>query len=161
MRTTVEALPGIRQQHDGETLALVHGVFDILHPGHVRHLMVAKQLADVVAVALWCDENVASRKGFGRPVNTFVERAEVVDALKPVDYVFVVQGVGPSDELMKPVIAALEPDHYVLNGNNKLFTDVMGFSHGSGRYTALVHDISYQHKSNSTTQIVEKIKTNA
>ena len=58
-----QAAAGLRQQ--GKSLVLCHGDFDLLHPGHIRHLEAAKRHGDVLAVALTADEHV--EKGPGRP----------------------------------------------------------------------------------------------
>ncbi len=69
----------------GLSVALAHGVFDLLHMGHVRHLEAARAEADVLVVTLTADRHV--NKGPGRPVFTELMRAEMVAALECVDYV--------------------------------------------------------------------------
>jgi len=53
-------------QADGSTLALCHGVFDLLHPGHIQHFKVARKLAEVLIVSITAD--VFVNKGPGRPI---------------------------------------------------------------------------------------------
>jgi rfaE bifunctional protein nucleotidyltransferase chain/domain len=74
-----------RLRAEGKTVAHCHGVFDVLHVGHVRHLKAAKQLGDVLVVSLTADRFV--NKGPGRPAFNQILRAEMVGALDVVDYV--------------------------------------------------------------------------
>jgi cytidyltransferase-like protein len=151
-------LRSIREIHSSETICLAHGVYDIIHPGHIDHLALAKQLGNVVAVALWSDENVRMRKGATRPIIAAPDRLKIVDALKSVDYVFEVGGIGWADDLMAPVVDSLEPDYYLLNGRHALFNGAAHIEHACGRNTSLVYDLGYEHKINSTTQIVHRIR---
>jgi len=69
----------------GLTVALCHGVFDLLHPGHLQHFRVAKSLVDVLVVSVTADSYV--NKGPGRPVFTHDIRAQSLAAIQDVDYV--------------------------------------------------------------------------
>jgi len=69
----------------GSTVALCHGVFDLLHPGHLQHFRVAKSLADILVVSVTADLYV--NKGPGRPVFTHDVRAQSSAAIQDVDYV--------------------------------------------------------------------------
>lgn len=71
----------------GSRVVLANGCFDLLHVGHLRYLTAAKALGDVLVVAINTDASVARLKGPSRPLVPFVERAELVAALAPVDYV--------------------------------------------------------------------------
>ncbi len=73
----------------GQRIVLTNGCFDVLHSGHTRYLNQAKQLGDVLVVALNSDDSVRRLKGPGRPINTVADRAAVVAALSCVDYVTV------------------------------------------------------------------------
>lgn len=73
----------------GRTLAFANGVFDLLHVGHVRYLQAAAAEADRLLVAVNGDRSVRRLKGEGRPVLDEASRAEVVAALRGVDYVVV------------------------------------------------------------------------
>ena len=72
----------------GRTIAFANGCFDLLHVGHVRYLQAAAAEADRLIVAVNDDEG-ASRKGPGRPILKAADRAEMVAALRGVDYVVV------------------------------------------------------------------------
>ncbi len=89
----------------GRTVALANGHFDLLHVGHLRYLRGAAATADVLVVALNDDESVARLKGPGRPVVPAAERAELLAALEPVDYVTLFAGDSPA-----PLLARLRPD---------------------------------------------------
>jgi len=71
------------------TIALANGCFDVLHVGHVRYLESAKAEADRLVVAINGDESVRALKGPRRPILPAADRAELVGALRAVDYVVV------------------------------------------------------------------------
>jgi rfaE bifunctional protein nucleotidyltransferase chain/domain len=89
----------------GGRIAFTNGVFDVLHPGHVRYLAEARVLADVLIVGLNSDRSVRAIKGPGRPVNGERDRAEVLLSLASVD-----AAVMFDDETPDTVIAFLQPD---------------------------------------------------
>jgi len=71
----------------GRTIAFANGCFDLLHVGHVRYLESAAAEADVLVVAVNGDRSVRELKGPGRPILPAADRAELVAALRVVDYV--------------------------------------------------------------------------
>jgi len=89
----------------GRTIALANGVFDLLHVGHIRYLQGATAEADVLVVAVNDDESVRMLKGDGRPVMNQADRAELVAALRGVDYVVLFSGRTVADVLLR-----LRPD---------------------------------------------------
>ena len=89
----------------GRTIAFANGCFDLLHVGHVRYLEAAARQADVLVVALNDDAAVAQLKGKGRPIMTAADRAELVAALRCVDYVVVFP-----EPTVGPLLLALQPD---------------------------------------------------
>ena len=89
----------------GKTVALANGVFDLLHVGHVRYLEGAKAEADVLIVAINNDESVRLLKGEGRPVMKEADRAELIAALRCVDYVVLFPGRTVAELLLR-----LRPD---------------------------------------------------
>lgn len=90
----------------GKTIALCHGVFDLVHPGHVIHLQQAKGMADVLVVSITASEYV--RKGPGRPYFNDEMRLKFLAALECVDYVMLSEGYTVDD-----IIENVEPDYYV------------------------------------------------
>jgi len=96
----------------GRTIALANGCFDLLHAGHIRYIQAASQEADRLIVAI-NDDAVASRKGPGRPILSAPERAELVAALRGVDYVviFPEATVAPLLNLLKPDVHCKGTDY--------------------------------------------------
>jgi len=89
----------------GRTVAFANGCFDLLHVGHVRYLAAAAQEADQLIVAINDDASVRALKGEGRPILTAADRAELVAALRFVDYVVVFP-----EPTVGPLLEALRPD---------------------------------------------------
>jgi D-glycero-beta-D-manno-heptose 1-phosphate adenylyltransferase len=89
----------------GETIVFTNGVFDLLHPGHVRYLQQARMLGDALIVGVNSDRSVRANKGPSRPFTPEDERAEVLAALACVDAVVIFDAETPYD-----AIAALQPD---------------------------------------------------
>jgi rfaE bifunctional protein nucleotidyltransferase chain/domain len=89
----------------GRTVAFANGHFDLLHVGHLRYLRAARAEADALIVAINDDASVARLKGAGRPLVPAAERAELLAALEPVDFVVVFEGDSPA-----PLLARLRPD---------------------------------------------------
>jgi D-glycero-beta-D-manno-heptose 1-phosphate adenylyltransferase len=89
----------------GLTMALANGCFDLLHVGHIRYLMSAAQEADRLIVAVNDDTSVRALKGEGRPILSATDRAEIVAALRCVDYVVIFP-----EPTVGPLLEALHPD---------------------------------------------------
>jgi rfaE bifunctional protein nucleotidyltransferase chain/domain len=89
----------------GRRIAFANGCFDLLHVGHVRYLQAAAQEADRLVVAINGDRSVADLKGFGRPILPAADRAEIVAAIRGVDYVTIFD-----EPNVTPLLLALEPD---------------------------------------------------
>ena len=100
---SLEQLDGLVAEHRaaGRTMALANGCFDMLHVGHVRYLQGARAEADVLVVAINDDASVRELKGPGRPVMPDADRAEVLAALRCVDYVVVFSGRTVTDVLLR------------------------------------------------------------
>jgi rfaE bifunctional protein nucleotidyltransferase chain/domain len=109
-RLRLSDLAGLRARtrRAGKTIALANGVFDLFHVGHLRYLEGAKDLADVLVVAVNSDASTRRNKGPGRPVVPERERAEILAALRCVDHVVVF-----GSRTVVPVIRRLEPDVHV------------------------------------------------
>ena len=71
----------------GKTVVFTNGVFDLLHPGHVRYLQHARSLGDALIVGVNSDRSVRANKGPARPITPEAERAEILAALACVDAV--------------------------------------------------------------------------
>jgi len=102
-------------RESGRTVAFANGCFDLLHVGHVRYLEAAAQEADLLVVAINDDQSVRSLKGEGRPVLAAEHRAELVAALRCVDFVIVFPEatVGPLLELLQPNVHCKGTDYTV------------------------------------------------
>jgi rfaE bifunctional protein nucleotidyltransferase chain/domain len=96
----------------GRSLAFANGCFDLLHVGHVRYLQAAAAEADRLIVAV-NDDAVAAEKGAGRPILPAADRAEIVSAIRGVDYVllFPEPTVAPLLELLKPDVHCKGTDY--------------------------------------------------
>ena len=106
MFTLSEAMAVVeRLRADHKTVAFTNGVFDLLHPGHVRYLQHARNLGDALVVGVNSDRSVRRNKGPDRPINPEAERAEVLAALACVDAVAIFDEETPFE-----IISALEPD---------------------------------------------------
>jgi len=109
-----DKLLGLRQglRAAGKIVVFTNGVFDLLHVGHVRYLAAARALGDVLVVAVNSDKTVRELKGEGRPVTNENERAEILAALRQVNYVTIFDDVSP-----RSLIARLLPDVLVKGGD--------------------------------------------
>ena len=136
----------------GKTVVATNGCFDILHVGHVRYLEESKNLGDILIVCLNSDSSVKKLKGDSRPLNNELDRAEVLLALKSVDYVIIFEEQTPSRllDIIKPDIhtkggdydATTLPEYPVIMKNNGKMVFI-NFVEGK-----------------STTSIIEKMKAN-
>jgi D-beta-D-heptose 7-phosphate kinase/D-beta-D-heptose 1-phosphate adenosyltransferase len=95
-----------RSRSQGKKIVFTNGVFDILHPGHVRYLRDARALGDLLIVGVNSDRSVkALNKAPDRPIHPEHERAEVLEALLAVDAVVVFDEDTPHE-----IISAIQPD---------------------------------------------------
>jgi rfaE bifunctional protein nucleotidyltransferase chain/domain len=95
-----------RMRRRGMTIVFTNGVFDLLHPGHVRYLQDARKLGDALIVGVNSDRSVkALGKGDDRPITSELERAEVLAALAAVDATVVFDEDTPHE-----IVSALQPD---------------------------------------------------
>jgi rfaE bifunctional protein nucleotidyltransferase chain/domain len=91
-------------RREGRSIAFANGIFDLLHVGHIRYLQAAAAEADRLIVAI-NDDAVARHKGPGRPILPAADRAELVAALRGVDYVIVFP-----EPTVTPLLTLLRPD---------------------------------------------------
>ena len=138
-------------RHEGRRVAFANGHFDILHVGHLRYLRAAREQADVLVVGLNGDRSVASLKGEGRPVVPATERAELLAALEPVDFVTIFEGDSPA-----PLLTALEPHVHCKGTDYGSPENVPEYEvvRAYGGRTALVGDP----KDHATSDIISAVK---
>ena len=136
-------------RENGLTVAFANGCFDLLHVGHVRYLDAAAREGQRLIVAINDDDSVRRLKGEGRPILPAVERAEIVAALRSVDYVVVFPEptVGPLLELLRPDVHCKGTDYTVESVPEREIVKAYG-----GR-TAIVGDP----KDHSTRELLQKI----
>jgi len=96
------------ERRNGRSVALTNGCFDLLHVGHVRLLEGARELADVLVVALNSDASTRANKGAGRPIVPLAERLEVIAAIAGVDFV-----TSFGEPTAAELLATLRPDVHV------------------------------------------------
>jgi D-glycero-beta-D-manno-heptose 1-phosphate adenylyltransferase len=135
----------------GRVIVFTNGVFDILHPGHVRYLRDARALGDLLIVGVNSDRSVrALAKAPDRPINSESERAEVLAALASVDAVVVFDEDTPHE-----IISSLQPDILVKGadwGENAIVgRDIVEARGGKVVRIALAEGYS-------TTSIINKIR---
>jgi rfaE bifunctional protein kinase chain/domain/rfaE bifunctional protein nucleotidyltransferase chain/domain len=134
----------------GRRIVFTNGVFDVLHPGHTAYLRQAKQLGDVLVVAVNDDDSVRRLKGPGRPINGVADRAGVVGELPYVDYVTVFGGDTPI-----PLLERIRPDVYAKGGD---YTPEMlaeaGVVQGYGGEVAIVDYVA----AHSTSAIIARTR---
>ena len=137
-------------RNEGKTIVTTNGCFDILHVGHVRYLEKTKTFADVLIVALNSDKSVKSIKGDSRPINKEEDRAEVLSALKCVDYVVLFDEDSPIDLLLQ-----IKPNVYTKGADYTVETlpEAKPIMENGGR----VEFISFV-EGKSTTSIINKMK---
>ncbi|MDB5169727.1 MAG: rfaE bifunctional protein [Candidatus Saccharibacteria bacterium] len=124
----LENLADIRSQHANQKIVLTSGTFDLLHVGHLRYLNAVKALGDVVVVMLSGDDRVKARKGPQRPIIPEDDRAQLLDALKVVDYVFIDPASSvpeQTDPVHAEIVAKLQPDVYATDGPDPRFWNSM------------------------------------
>src|SRR4051812_5505443 len=132
----------------GKTIVFTNGVFDLLHPGHVRYLQHARSLGDALVIGINSDRSVRANKGPARPVTPEDERVEVLEALRCVDATVVFDEATPHD-----LIAALQPD-VLVKGADWAENAIVGrdiVEARGGRVVRATIEPGY-----STTSIIEK-----
>lgn len=89
----------------GGTVVFTNGVFDLLHPGHIRYLREARALGDALVVAVNSDRSVRANKGAGRPINPEQERAELLLGLDAVDAAVIFD-----EDTPHAIVSRIQPD---------------------------------------------------
>ena len=138
--------------HAGKTVVCTNGCFDILHVGHVRYLEKTKSFADFCIVLLNSDKSVRSIKGPSRPINNENDRAEILSALRCLDYVVMFDEDSPRN-----LLDEIKPDVYTKGGDYTIETlpeaDIMRKNNTRVEFISFV-------EGKSTTNIIEKMKNN-
>lgn len=139
-----------RARAEGRTIVFTNGVFDLLHPGHVRYLRQARALGDLLIVGVNSDRSVQINKGPERPIIPEQERAEIVAALASVTAVVVFD-----DDTPHHLIAAIVP-HILVKGADWPANEIVGrdIVEARGGKVVRVHlEAGY-----STTAIIERVR---
>lgn len=134
----------------GRRVVFTNGVFDLLHPGHLRYLQQARSLGDALIVGLNADASVRRNKGPERPVTGEQERAEILAALECVDAVVIFGEDTPAD-----IIKAIQPD-ILVKGADWAEDAIVGrdtVEAGGGRVVRVPIEEGF-----STSSIIAKIK---
>ena len=139
-----------RLRHSGKTVAFTNGVFDLLHPGHVRYLETARSLGDALIVGVNADASVRRNKGPSRPVTPEGERAEVLAALASVDAVVIFPEHTPAE-----IVRALQPD-VLVKGADWPADQIVGRDTVEARGGRVV--LVPVEAGHSTTTIVERVR---
>jgi len=102
-----------RFRKGGKRIVLANGCFDLLHVGHIRYLMEAKEIGDILIVGLNSDQSTRTLKGSARPIFSQEERAEILAALSCIDYITIFHELSVEDLLLtlKPDIHAKGTDY--------------------------------------------------
>ncbi len=133
----------------GARIVLANGCFDVLHVGHVRYLEGARSLGELLIVAINSDEQVSMLKGAGRPFVSERERAEIVAAIRVVDYVTIF-----AEPNVEALLRALRPDVHAKGTDYTAETvperDVV---RSYGGRVAIVGDA----KDHSSTDMIQKV----
>ncbi len=139
-----------RERAAGRTIAFANGCFDLLHVGHVRYLQGAAAEADRLVVAVNDDESARRLKGPQRPILPARDRAELIAALRGVDYVVIF-----GDPTVERLLTTLKPDVHC-KGTDYTVDSVpeRGVVSAYGGRTAIVGDA----KRHATSALLERIK---
>ena len=136
----------------GKTVVFTNGCFDLIHGGHIEFLQKARAKGDLLVVGLNSDKSVKAIKGNGRPIKGEKERANIISALKSVDYITIFDETTP-----EKIISEIRPD-ILVKGDDYDVDEVVGreIVEGYGAKVELIPVV----KGLSTTNIVTKILKN-
>lgn len=134
----------------GKRVVFTNGCFDLLHAGHVHLLMQARQLGDVLVVAINSDDSVREVKGPDRPIVDEADRAFILDALKPVNHVVIFTQPDPV-----ALLDFLRPD-VLAKGDEYSIAEIVGSDLVLG-YGGEVAPLSFR-PNRSSSVLVEQIR---
>jgi len=140
----------IELKSQDQRIVFTNGCFDIIHSGHTKYLSEAKKLGDVLIIGLNSDDSVRKLKGENRPINSQEDRATVLSALKPVDYVVIF-----SEETPINLIKAVVPN-VLVKGGDYTKDGIVGadFVEENGGEVAIIQFV----EGKSTTNIINRMK---
>lgn len=148
-RADIKSLRDILR-NSGKTVVCTNGCFDILHTGHVKYLEKTKSFADYLIVLLNSDKSVKSIKGPSRPVNNEKDRAEILSALRCVDYVVLFDEDSP-----KNLLDEIKPDVYTKGADYTMETlPEAAIMRKNGTRVEFIEFV----EGKSTTKTIEKMK---
>jgi rfaE bifunctional protein nucleotidyltransferase chain/domain len=139
-----------RDQKKGKRVVFTNGCFDLLHAGHIRVLNQAKNLGDILIVALNSDASVRRLKGKSRPILLLKDRMEIIQSLKCVDHV-----LSFSEKTPLQLIRTLKPQ-VLIKGGDWTSADIVGtrdVTKYGGKVVSGIHV-----KGKSTSQLIKKIR---
>jgi rfaE bifunctional protein nucleotidyltransferase chain/domain len=137
-------------QGRGGTVVFTNGVFDLLHPGHLRYLSEARQLGDALIIGVNADRSVRANKGPSRPINRAEERVEILLAMGFVDAVVVFD-----EDTPLAIITEIQPD-VLVKGADWGHDDIVGRDVVEGRGGRVVRlELA---KGFSTTNLIGKMR---
>ena len=139
-----------QRRRDGKRVVFTNGVFDLLHPGHVRYLQAARAEGDALIVGVNSDRSVRANKGPDRPITPEHERAEILAALECVDAVVIFD-----EETPDHIIRVIQPD-VLVKGADWAADAIVGRDTVEARGGRVVRMPIEQGW--STSEIVERIK---
>jgi D-beta-D-heptose 7-phosphate kinase/D-beta-D-heptose 1-phosphate adenosyltransferase len=140
-----------RLRSAGKAIVFTNGVFDLLHPGHVRYLQQARALGDALIVGVNSDRSVRAIKGPQRPVTPEDERVEILAALAAVDAAVIFD-----EDTPYALIAAIQPD-VLVKGADWAEDAIVGrdiVEARGGRVVRVAVETGY-----STTAVIQKIRS--
>lgn len=133
-----------------KTLLIKKGVFDIIHPGHIYAIRKFEEKADIVVILIQSDESTAKKKGKKRPINDQFHRAEVVDGIEGVDYVYLDNS--SSREEYIELLNYLQPTVLAVTEGDSEKTRQY-----SSEYWELIEFPDKQKEGYSTTEIINRV----
>lgn len=137
------------ERRGGAKIVLANGCFDLFHVGHIRYLAGAKQLGDILIVGINSDEQVRKLKGANRPFMPETERAEMISALRFVNYVTIFD-----EPTVEELIRAVRPDFHAKGTDYTTETvPEKEIVKEYGGQTAIVGDP----KDHSSTELIKKV----
>ena len=139
-----------RERGSGHSIVFTNGVFDLLHPGHVRYLQAARALGDVLIVGLNADDSVRRNKGPERPITSEDERGELLASLECVDAVVIFH-----EDIPDEIIRLVQPD-ILVKGADWAADQIVGrdtVEARGGRVVRMPVEPGF-----STTSIVERVR---